>query len=49
MGADVELCPGAPYHLYNAGSGIDIWRGAGAPAHSSKRFRSLHPVSRAAH
>jgi hypothetical protein len=28
--------------LYNAGSGIDIWHGAGPPAHFSKRFISLH-------
>src|SRR5450756_1152780 len=28
-------------------SGNDLWSGAGPPAHSSKRFRSLHvPVAR---
>jgi hypothetical protein len=27
---------------HNNGSWIDIWYGAGPPAHSSKRFRSLH-------
>jgi hypothetical protein len=30
-----------------AGLGIDIWYGAGAPACSSKRSRSLHPSGRA--
>jgi hypothetical protein len=25
-----------------AGSRIDIWHGAGSPAHPSKQFRSLH-------
>lgn len=31
-----------------AGSGIDIWHGAGPPAHSSKRFISLNPSGRTA-
>ena len=32
----------------NAGSGIDIWHGAGPSANSSKRSRSLHLIGRAA-
>src|SRR5664280_237606 len=32
----------------NAGLGIGIWHGAGAPACSSQQFRSLPPVGRAA-
>ena len=32
---------------HNTGSGIDIWNGAGPPAYSSKRFRSVSvPVGR---
>jgi len=31
-----------------AGSEIDIWHGAGPPANSSKRSRSLHPSGGAA-
>jgi hypothetical protein len=31
---------------HSTGSGIDIWHNAGPPAHSSKRFISLHPGCR---
>jgi hypothetical protein len=41
-----DVSPACPRTI--AGLGIDIWHGAGAPACSSKRFRSLHPSDRAA-
>jgi hypothetical protein len=45
---NVSLVSDTGVPLNAAGSGIDIWHGAGPSANSSKRFRSLHPSGRAA-